>query len=245
MQILGVDFGGSGIKGAPVDLETGNLLAERYRIPTPDPSRPKAVAEVVARIAQHFNWTGSIGCGYPGFVRHGVTLSADNVDKRWLGKNAAKLLSKASGCPVKLVNDADAAGLAEMKFGAGQNRMGVVMIVTVGTGIGTALFTDGHLCPNTELGHIEINGKDAELLASDRIRKSLKLSWRIWAKNFDLYLHTLEHLLSPDLFILGGGISKKTDRFLRYLSVQTEVVPAVLQNDAGIIGAALAFELLL
>jgi len=243
MQILGIDFGGSGIKGAPVDLESGNLLAERYRIPTPDPSRPKAVAEVVARIAQHFNWTGSIGCGYPGVVRHGVTLTADNVDKRWLGTNAAKLLSKASGCPVKVVNDADAAGLAEMKLGAGQNRMGVVMIVTVGTGIGTALFTDGHLCPNTELGHIEIKGKDAELLASDRIRKSLKLSWRSWAENFDLYLHTLEHLFSPDLFILGGGISKKTDLFLRYLSVQAEVVPAVLRNDAGIIGAALAFEL--
>jgi polyphosphate glucokinase len=240
MEVLGIDIGGSGIKGAVVDTNSGALTAARIRIATPSPSKPKKVAEVVADIVEHFDWEGPVGCGFPSNVQNGVTLSAANVHKKWKGTNAEELFTNATGCPFRVVNDADAAGLAEMRFGAGRHRDGVVLIVTIGTGLGTALFTDGHLLPNAELGHIEIDCRDAESMASDAAHKRDKLSWKKWAKRFDRYLCELERLLSPDLFILGGGVSKKSENFIPYLTVKAEVVTAELLNEAGIVGAALA-----
>ncbi len=240
MQVLGIDIGGSGIKGAPVDTETGEMLSERFRIPTPQPAKPKAVAQTVAEIAKHFEWTGPIGCGFPSVVQHGITHTAANVHKKWIGANAAELFTEATGCPVTVVNDADAAGLAEMKFGAGKGREGVVLLVTIGTGLGTSLFTDGVLLPNTELGHIEIDCNDAELKASDAARKRDDLSWKKWGKRLNTYLSNLEALVWPDLIILGGGVSKKADNFLPYLNLNAEIVIAESFNHAGIIGAALA-----
>ena len=240
MHILGVDIGGSGIKGAPVDIEKGVLLAERVRFPTPKPAKPKSVAETVAEIAKEFNWDGPIGCGFPAVVQHGITRTAANVHKQWIGTNAAAHFSEATGCPVKVINDADAAGLAEMTFGAGQGRMGVVLLVTIGTGLGTSVFTDGVLLPNTELGHIEIDCEDAESNASNAARKRQDLTWRQWGKRFDHYLNNLEHLIWPDLIILGGGVSQKHEKFMPYLTVKAEIVIAEALNEAGIIGAALA-----
>lgn len=240
MEILGVDIGGSGIKGAPVDVKKGLLAAERYRIPTPQPSVPDAVGEVVAQIAQHFDWNGPIGCTFPAVVKNGVTYSAANVDKAWIGTNGQKLLKKKTGCPVFLLNDADAAGIAEMKFGAGKDRKGVVIILTFGTGLGSAIFVNGVLVPNTEFGHMEVRGKDAEDRASDRARKDDNLSWKRWAKRVNEFLNRMEILFSPDLFIIGGGVSKKYDKYLNLLDTQAEIVPAQLLNEAGIIGAAMA-----
>jgi polyphosphate glucokinase len=240
MRILGIDIGGTGIKGALVDISTGMMETDRLRIPTPMPAKPHAVAEVVAQIAKQFEWKGAIGCGFPGVVRRGVTLTAANVHKQWIGLNTSHLFSQATGCSVVVVNDADAAGLAEVNFGAGKNVRGVVMMVTVGTGLGTALFIDGSLVPNTELGHIEIDGQDAEVNASDAARQREKLSWKKWAKPFNHYLETLERLFWPDLFILGGGMASKADNFLPLLSLRTPVVPAELGNNAGIVGAAMA-----
>ena len=238
MEVLGIDIGGSGIKGAPVDTGTGNLLAARYRLQTPSPSKPQPVAEIVAKIADHFSWKGSLGIGYPGVVRKGVTLTAANMHNDWVGLNAAKFIKKVTGCKTCIINDADAAGLAEMAFGAGKDRQGVVMVVTIGTGLGTALFTNGQLLPNSEFGHLEIDGVEAEWIASDAARKREELSWKKWGRRFDQYLHTMEKLLWPDLIILGGGISKKYEEFLPYITVQAEVVPAKMLNEAGIVGAA-------
>lgn len=240
MEILGIDIGGSGIKGAPVNIQTGELLAERLRVPTPTPSKPALVAQCVAQIAQNFDWKGSIGCGFPAVVQNGVTLSAANVHKKWVKKDAMRLFTKATNCPTFVVNDADAAGLAEMTFGSGKDRQGVVLMITIGTGLGSALFTDGVLLPNTELGHLEFNGQDAELYASDAARKRDKLSWKKWGKRFNRYLIYLEKLLSPDLIILGGGACKAFDQFSPVLSVQAEIMQAQFLNDAGIVGAALA-----
>jgi polyphosphate glucokinase len=240
MQILGIDIGGSGIKGAPVDIETGQLMAPRHRIETPDPAKPRAVAKVVTEISQHFDWHGPVGCGFPAVIRQGVAFTAANIHPKWIETNAEELFSDATGCSARVVNDADAAALAEMAFGAGRDRKGAVLLVTIGTGLGTALFVDGHLYPNTELGHIEIDGEDAELNASDAARKREKLSWKKWAKRFNKYLCTLERLVWPDLIILGGGVIKQQENFLPLLTVRTEVVPAQLQNEAGIVGAALA-----
>lgn len=240
MQILGIDIGGTGIKGAPVDTETGLLLVERYRLPTPEGAKPGPVAEVVKSIAGQFNWKTSIGCGFPAVIRNGVAESAANINEKWIGTNVARLFSNATGCNVIVVNDADAAGLAEVTFGAGKGVQGVVMMITIGTGLGSALFIDGKLVPNTELGHIEIECDDAETVASDVVRKQQDLSWKQWAKRFDKYLCRLESLFSPDLMILGGGAIKKQDQFLPLLTVHTKVIPAELGNDAGIVGAALA-----
>lgn len=242
MEVLGIDIGGSGIKGAPVNTKTGLLLSERYRISTPKSAKPKPVAQCVANISEQFDWDGPIGCGFPAVVQNGVTLTAANVHKSWINTDAGALISKETGLPTKVVNDADAAGLAEMRFGAGRNRLGVVIIITIGTGLGTALFTDGHLVPNTEFGHIEIKGIDAELMASDAARKRETLSWKSWAKRFNIYLQTIEKLIWPDLIILGGGASKKADKYLKQLEVQAEILPAQLLNEAGIVGAALAAE---
>jgi polyphosphate glucokinase len=240
MQILGIDIGGSGIKGAPVDTETGKLMAERYRLPTPEGAKPGPIAEVVKNIAVQFNWQTSIGCGFPAVIRNGVAESAANINEKWIGTNVAKLFSEATGCNVIVVNDADAAGLAEVTFGAGRGVNGVVMMITIGTGLGSALFIDGKLLPNTELGHIEVECDDAETIASDVVRKQLDLSWKKWAKRLDKYLCRLESLFSPDLMILGGGAIKNQEQFLPLLTVRTKVIPALLGNDAGIVGAALA-----
>lgn len=240
MNILGIDVGGSGIKGAVVDVKTGKFSQSRIRIATPQPSTPKKVAGVISEIVDHFDWKKAIGCGFPAPIHNGVAMFAANIHDDWVGTNAEKLFSKKTGCPVTVLNDADAAGLAEMKFGAGRGRDGVVLIITIGTGLGTAIFVNGQLLPNAELGHLEIDCYDAELRASDAARKREKLSWKKWAKRFNRYLLTLEKLLWPDLIILGGGVSKKADRFLPYLTVQAELVTAQLQNEAGIVGAALA-----
>ncbi|MFN2235645.1 MAG: polyphosphate--glucose phosphotransferase, partial [Anaerolineales bacterium] len=209
MEILGIDIGGSGIKGAPVDIKKGELLAPRYRIPTPQPSKPKSVAKVVGQISRNFDWKGPIGVGFPAVIQHGVARTAANVHKSWINTDAAALFGEATGCPVTVVNDADAAGIAEMTFGAGKGRDGVVLLVTIGTGLGTSVFVDGHLLPNTEFGHIEIDCEDAELMASDAARKEHGLSWKNWTARFDNYLLRLEALFWPDLIILGGGVSKK------------------------------------
>jgi len=238
-QFLGIDIGGSGIKGAPVDTANGRLLAERVHIATPMPSRPEALAEVVASISRHFGGSHHIGCTFPGVVMRGVIRSAANLDPAWVGIDAHRLLGHATGRSVTVINDADAAGLAEMAFGAGRGRSGVVLMITLGTGIGTALFMDGQLVPNTEFGHIEIRGRDAERRASARVRDERHLSWRAWAKRLDEYLERVEALLNPELVIVGGGISARSDRFLPRLHAQGEVVPAQLQNEAGIVGAAL------
>ena len=240
MEILGIDIGGSGIKGAPVDTKKGELLTPRHRIPTPQPSKPKSVAKVVGEVARHFNWKGPIGVGFPAVIQHGVARTAANVHKGWINTDAAALFGDATGCPVTVVNDADAAGIAEMTFGAGKGRDGVVLLVTIGTGLGTSVFVDGHLLPNTEFGHIEIDCEDAELMASDAARKEHGLSWKNWTARFDNYLLRLEALFWPDLIILGGGVSKKHGKFIPRLTVRADVLPAETLNEAGIIGAALA-----
>lgn len=240
MEILGIDIGGSGIKGAPVNVDKGVMVAERYRIDTPQPSTPDAVANVVAELAHHFDWTGLIGCTFPAIIKNGVTLSAANVDESWIGAQAEKLLRKKTGCPLMLINDADAAGIAEMEFGAGRGHTGVVIILTLGTGIGSAIFVNGALLANSEFGHLELNGKEAEKWTSDKARKDKDLSWKKWGERINAYLNYVEFLLSPDLFIIGGGVSKSFVKFAPYLHTQAEIVPAQLLNDAGIVGAALA-----
>lgn len=240
MTYLGIDIGGTGIKGAPVNVETGELLAERIRIPTPHPALPNSVADVVEQVAAHFQYKGPAGITFPAVVKRGVIYTAANVDKSWIGTNAGELFSQHVGGPVSVVNDADAAGIAEMRFGAGRDRHGVVIMVTLGTGIGSAVFLDGKLLPNTEFGHLQIRGKDAEKRASEKVREDKNLSWKQWSKHVVEFLDKMERLFSPDLFIIGGGISKKADKFFPYLTTKTEViiVPAQMRNDAGIIGAA-------
>jgi len=239
-QLLGIDIGGSGIKGALVDPKSGELLTERHRLETPQPSKPDAVARTVAEIVDFFDYTGTVGCTFPAIVKGGVTLSAANVDKAWVGLDADALLTKATGCEVHLLNDADAAGQAEMTFGAGEDQKGVVIMLTFGTGIGSALFYDGKLVPNTEFGHLFLDkGQEAEAWASDRVRKEGDLHWQKWGKRVSAYLEHLEFIFSPDLIILGGGVSKKSDRFMEFLDLKTPVVPATLLNEAGIVGAAL------
>ena len=240
MTILGIDIGGTGIKGAPVDVETGQLLKERFRIDTPHPALPNSVADVVEQIAAHFEYKGPAGITFPSVVKNGVTYTAANVDQSWVGTNAGELFSRHLNGPVTVVNDADAAGVAEMRFGAGRDRKGVVIMVTLGTGIGSAVFLDGKLLPNTEFGHLQIRGKDAEKRASDKVREDKDLSWKKWAKKLNEFFEQMENLFSPDLFIIGGGISKKSEKFFPYPTTKTEVVivPAQMRNDAGIIGAA-------
>jgi len=241
MEILGIDIGGSGIKGAPVDTTTGRLVAERYRIETPQPSNPSAVIEVIAEIVEHFGWEKRpLGCTFPGVIKQGVTLTAANVDKGWIGVNAAQRILQRTHCPTLLLNDADAAGIAEIELGAGKGVMGTVIMLTLGTGIGSAIFTQGHLLPNTEFGHMEIRGKEAEHRAAARIRKEKELTWEEWSKRLDEFLARMEGLFSPDLFIIGGGVSKKSNDFIHLLHTQAEIVTAHFHNQAGIIGAALA-----
>lgn len=240
MEVLGIDIGGSGIKGAIVDSNKGDFVGDRLRIPTPQPAKPLSVAKVVARITSHFDWNAPIGCTFPAVVKRGVTLSAANVDKSWVGTDAAALLQKHTGNPVLMLNDADAAGIAEMKFGAGQGVDGLVVILTLGTGIGSSLFMDGKLVPNTEFGHLLIRGKDAEARASDRAREQKGFTWKQWGKRLSEYLQYLEALITPDLYIIGGGVSKRYQNFFPHIKCATQIVPAQLRNRAGIIGAAIA-----
>lgn len=260
MQVLGVDIGGSGIKAAPVDVAAGSLTAERYRIETPRPAKPEAVAKAVEQIAGWFNWSlsaGPAGITFPGVVQYGVVQTAANMDKAWIGTDARALFAQAMGLDVTVLNDADAAGVAEMAFGAGasgagaecppgvsgtgRSRPGTTLLLTFGTGIGSALFTDGTLVPNTEFGHIEIRGKDAERRASAQVRELNHLSWGNWAGRVHEYLEHVEMLLSPNLIIIGGGVSKRAGKFLPFLDgIRAEIVPAALRNNAGIVGAALA-----
>jgi len=243
MNILGIDIGGSGIKGALVDLDKGSLTTERLRIPTPQPATPVAVARTVAEIARHFNWSGPIGCGLPAVVQSGIAQTAANIDPAWIGTPVENLLSEATACPVTVINDADAAGIAEMRYGAGKGRQDTVLLVTVGTGLGTAIFRNGLLLPNTELGHIMLDGKVAEHYASASTKTRADLSYKEWTKRLDLYLKHLHALLWPDLFIIGGEISKEFDHFKPYLTVHADVLPAQLLNEAGIVGAAAAAEM--
>jgi len=240
MQVLGIDVGGSGIKGAPVDTKTGQLVAERLRIKTPKGAEPEPVAKVVAEIAQSFNWKGPIGIGFPAPIKSGVAMMAANISAKWVGTNADELFAKNTGCTSVTINDADAAGLAEMAFGAGRGQPGTVIMVTLGTGIGTAIFHRGKLLPNTEFGHLEMNGKDAEHRASDAVRQSEDLSWKKYAKRLNKYLTAMEKLFWPDLFIIGGGISKVSEKYIPLFTIETPVVPAQFLNEAGIVGAALA-----
>ena len=242
MKALGIDIGGTGIKGAIVDTKKGSLVTDRMRIPTPEQSTPEAVSEVIVELTKHFEWDGPIGCTFPGVVQGGVVHTAANVDHSWIGTDAAALFSKATGSPVTVVNDADAAGLAEVRFGAAKGREGVVFMITLGTGIGSALVHDGDLVPNTELGHLWLRGDDAEKWAAASVRERLELDWDEWAARVDDYLRLVEALFWPDLFVIGGGVSKKADKFLPKLTCRTEVVPAELHNEAGIVGAALAMH---
>ena len=241
MQVLGIDIGGTGIKAAPVDTTKGTLLTERVKVETPQPAQPDAVAAVVAQHVKNFDWTGPVGITFPGVVVNGVTITAANLDPAWIGMDTRALFNKAADVSTSLVNDADAAGLAEMKFGAGAGHHGTVLMLTFGTGIGSALFRAGILVPNTEFGHIEIRGRDAEKRASERAKELHDLSWGKWAGRVDEYLHHVDRLTAPDLIIIGGGISRKADKFLPLLSsLRATVVPAAMQNDAGIVGAALS-----
>jgi polyphosphate glucokinase len=240
MNVFGIDVGGSGIKGAPVDTETGELVAERVRIKTPKPARPEAIVETSVRLVRQSGWEGPIGCGFPAVVKDGVVKTAANIDEANVGFDMQGRLEHELGNPVCVINDGDAAGLAEMRWGAGREIEGVVLMLTLGTGIGSSLFVGGRLVPNTELGHIEIRGQDAEHRASDSARKRDDLSWREYAERLDEYLHRIEDLLWPDLIVVGGGISKRSEKFLPHLTARTKIVPAQLLNEAGIAGAALA-----
>jgi polyphosphate glucokinase len=240
MNVFGIDVGGSGIKGAPVDTETGELVAERIRVKTPRPATPEAIVATAVEVVRRSGWDGPVGCGFPAVIKNGVVRTAANIDKAAIGFDLQGRLEQELGNPVRMINDGDAAGLAEMRWGAGRGIEGVVLMLTLGTGIGTSLFVEGRLVPNTELGHIEIEGKDAEHRASDSARKRDDLSWREYAERLDEYLHRIEDLLWPDLIVIGGGISKKSEKFLPHLTARTKIVPAQMLNEAGIAGAALA-----
>jgi len=238
--VLGIDVGGSGIKGSIIDTKTGKLEKPRFRIPTPSPATPDAVAQTIADVAAHFNWKGPIGVGFPAVVQNGIARTASNIDKSWIDTNAEQIISQRTGCPVCVLNDADAAGVAEMKFGAGRKNKGVVILITVGTGIGTVVSTRGKLLPNTEIGHLVLNGVDAERYASDAVRQQQNLTWEEWGGRLNEYLLYVESLFWPDLFIIGGGVSKNDEKYFEKFTVRTRIVPAQLLNNAGMVGAALA-----
>jgi polyphosphate glucokinase len=244
MAVLGIDIGGSGIKGAPVDTEKGEFTADRFRIPTPSPGNPEQVIEVIRRIVDHFEWEGKIGAGFPGVVQRGVVKTAANVSAEWVDQDLAGMIQEATGCQAVALNDADAAGLAEMRFGIGQAYAeGYVLFLTIGTGIGSAFFVKGELWPNAEMGHLQVRGKDAEHRAGDGVRKDKDLSWKKWGKRLKEVLQIYDFLFNPDVIILGGGVSKKFNKYGKYLqNIHAEVLPAQLRNQAGIIGAAMAAE---
>jgi polyphosphate glucokinase len=242
MKVLGIDIGGSAFKGAPVDTKTGRLLAERFRVEVKSPCSLEEGVAAARAIARNFKWKGPVGIGFPGIVQAGRIGAVGNLGTVWEKQNGAVLFRRATGCPVKLVNDADAAGLAEVQFGVGRGKKGTVLLLTFGTGIGSALFYDGVLFPNAELGHIPWRGKPFERYAAASVRKRARLDWPDWAKRVNVYLSVVERLFSPGLIIVGGGVSKKADKFLPFIRAQARVVPARLHNDAGIVGAALAWQ---
>ncbi len=242
MKVLGIDIGGSALKGAPVDTKTGRLLAERCRVEIESPCSLKEGMAAARKIARHFNWKGPVGLGFPGIIKGGRIGAVGNLGRVWEGKNGAALFRQATGCRVQLLNDADAAGLAEMAFGAGRGRKDTVILLTFGTGIGSGLFYGGQLIPNVELGHVPWRGKPFERYAAAAVRKRARLDWPEWAARVNVYLSVVERLFSPDLIIIGGGVSKKSDKFMRFIRAHARVVPARLNNDAGIVGAALAWQ---
>jgi polyphosphate glucokinase len=240
VNVFGIDVGGSGIKGAPVDTESGELLEERIRIKTPQPATPEAIVGTAVEVVREAGWEGPVGCGFPAVIKGGVVQTAANIDKSAIGFDLREALRREIDGPVSIVNDADAAGLAEIRWGTGRDEGGVVLMLTLGTGIGTSLFVGGRLVPNTEFGHIEVRGKDAEHRAADSARKRDDLSWKEYAGRLDEYLNRIEFLLWPDLIVIGGGISKKSEKFFPHLTARTKVVAAEMHNNAGIAGAALA-----
>ncbi len=242
-QGCGIDIGGSGIKAATVDLSSGALTSDRIRLPTPTPSTPRAVAAVVANVIAQLSWSGPVGCTFPAVVTTGVARTAANVDRSWIGTSVSEVVGDALGVGVTALNDADAAGVAEATFGAARSRPGLVVVVTLGTGIGTALLHDGRLVPNAELGHLEVGGVDAETRASAGARDRDRLSWKAWSVHLQAYLKALEDYLWPELLVIGGGVSKKADKFLPELDLRTPVVAAELQNQAGIVGSTVAADL--
>ncbi|MDR3081342.1 MAG: ROK family protein [Streptomyces sp.] len=242
MQIFGVDIGGSGIKGAPVDLDRGDVTQERFKVLTPRPATPEGVADGVKEVVGHFGWTGPVGVTFPGVVTGGSTIrTAANVDESWIGTDARALFGeRLGGLPVTVLNDADAAGVAEVRYGAGRDRGGTVIMLTFGTGIGSALFVDGVLVPNTELGHLELGGHEAERRASTKVKDDQDMTWEQWARRVQKYLAHVEMLFSPQLFVIGGGVSRKAHKFLPLIEgIRADIVPAQLQNNAGIVGAAM------
>jgi len=245
--VLGIDIGGSGIKGAIVNVKTGEMTTDKHRIPTPEESTPKAVVDTIKQIAKKFDWKGPIGVGFPGVMQHGVVKTAANVDNGWLNVNLEKLVEKRTGSKCVAVNDADAAGMAEMKYGAGRKNKGVVIVLTIGTGIGCALFTEGKLVPNCEWGHFCLPGgiEDAEKWTSDAARKKYDLTWDEWMQRLKVYINYIEDMFWPDLIIIGGGFAKKLEKKGFPFETRTKTVPAQLLNEAGIIGAAVAAKQLL
>jgi len=241
MEILGIDIGGSGIKGAMVNIETGELLTERHRISTPKPSKPDEIAEAVKEMVKYFDWKGAVGCGFPTVIHHGKSVARGNIHKSWLGVQVDELFSSRTGLPFTVINDADAAGLAEMAFGAGRGKKGLVIMVTIGTGLGTGVFFNGQLIPNFELGRIYYkNGELIEYFASDAARQKEDLNYKTWGKRFNKFLKHVVRIFSPDLLILGGGASKKYDKFKGQITIDVPILIAENQNEAGIIGAAVA-----
>ncbi len=244
--LLGIDIGGTGIKGGIVDLAKGALVGERVRIETPQPATPAAIGDVLSAITKHFQWEGPLGCGFPGVIQQSRVMLAANLDETLIGVDFARLAQERTGCPAHVTNDADAAGVAEMTYGAGKGRRGVVLVITVGTGIGCGFFYNGMLIPSTELGHLKMKDKhtgkicDAEEIVSERARQERDLSWKAWAKQFDRYLKYLHRIFWPELIIIGGGATKKGDKFMPLLTVPCATALAALGNNAGIIGAAAA-----
>jgi polyphosphate glucokinase len=239
-SLLGIDVGASGIKGGIVNLETGELIGERFRVEMPQPSTPENAANAINEIVEKFNYKGRIGIGFPSVIKNGIASTAANLDKKWIGCNVEKIVGKVTGCEVIVVNDADAAGMAEVRFGHGKGKMGTVVLITIGTGLGSAVFTDGHILRNTEFGHILLkNGMVAEHYAASSAQKREDLSWKKWAKRFDEYLHCVQLYLQPALIILGGGSSKYFNEYKHRFTIETPIIPAKLLNNAGIIGAAI------
>lgn len=240
MEILGIDIGGTGIKGAIIDTNSGEMKTDRLRIPTPQPATPKAMMQTVAKLCKEFNWSGYIGAGFPAAIKHNIVKTASNIDKSWIGRNAAEEIQQVTGCQATVVNDVDAAGYAEVNFGAGKNVDGTVIVAAFGTGIGTAIFTEGMLLPNTELGHLKLKGMIAERYTSNAAREREDLDWDAFGKRVNKYLKRLEFLFWPDLIVIGGGVSKKYDLYSHKFNLETAIKPAKLKNQAGIIGAAMA-----
>lgn len=238
MEVLGIDIGGSGMKAAIVDLDKGIFVSDRKRFQTPQPATPDAMIKTIVKLQKHFNWKGEIGCGFPAAIVNGIVKTASNIDESWIGQPINQLIQHATGCATSVMNDVDVAGLAEMRYGAGKNYPGVVLMIAVGTGIGSALFHQKRLVPNTELGHLQLHGDIAEAYAANSVREEKKLSWEDWGGRLNEYLLEVDKLFWPELIILGGGVSKEFSKYKKYLDPQLNIMPAQLRNHAGIIGAA-------